>query len=97
MLDLSRSAAKPKVGEVVNIIPNHCCVVSNMVDEVYGIRDGTVEVTWPRAQGCAERRANRGSLLRRVGDDFDLDLAVHDESRLARSSAPASPSPKYCA
>ena len=39
-LDLSRSARSPKVGEVVNIIPNHCCVVSNMVDEVYGIRDG---------------------------------------------------------
>jgi D-serine deaminase-like pyridoxal phosphate-dependent protein len=49
MLDISRSAAKPKVGEVVNIIPNHCCVVSNMVDEVYGIRNGTVEVTWPVA------------------------------------------------
>ena len=49
MLDLSRSAAKPKVGEVISIIPNHCCVVSNMVDEVYGIRNGTVEVTWPVA------------------------------------------------
>ena len=33
--------------EVVNIIPNHCCVVSNMVDEVFGIRDGRVEVEWP--------------------------------------------------
>jgi D-serine deaminase-like pyridoxal phosphate-dependent protein len=49
MIDLSRSEEKPKVGEVVNIIPNHCCVVSNMVDEVYGIRDGTVEVVWPVA------------------------------------------------
>jgi D-serine deaminase-like pyridoxal phosphate-dependent protein len=49
MIDTSRSAAKPKVGEVVNIIPNHCCVVSNMVDEVYGVRDGAVEVVWPVA------------------------------------------------
>jgi D-serine deaminase-like pyridoxal phosphate-dependent protein len=49
MIDLSRSAERPKVGEVVNIIPNHCCVVSNMVDEVYGVRDGTVEVVWPVA------------------------------------------------
>ena len=49
MLDFSRSAAKPKVGEVVSVIPNHCCVVSNMVDEVYGVRDGKVEVTWPVA------------------------------------------------
>jgi len=49
MLDFSRSAAKPKVGEVVSVVPNHCCVVSNMVDEVYGIRDGRVEVVWPVA------------------------------------------------
>ena len=49
MIDLSRSAAKPKVGEVVSIIPNHCCVVTNMVDEVYGVRDGRVEVVWPVA------------------------------------------------
>src|SRR5262249_12485987 len=49
MLDFSRSAAKPKVGEVVSVIPNHCCVVSNMVDEVHGIRGGKVEVTWPVA------------------------------------------------
>ena len=49
IVDLSRSKAKPKVGEVVNVIPNHCCVVSNMVDEVYGLRDGAVEVVWPVA------------------------------------------------
>jgi D-serine deaminase-like pyridoxal phosphate-dependent protein len=49
MVDLSRSAKKPKVGEVINVIPNHCCVVSNMVDEVYGLRDGNVEVVWPVA------------------------------------------------
>jgi D-serine deaminase-like pyridoxal phosphate-dependent protein len=49
MIDLSRSAAKPRVGEVVNIIPNHCCVVSNMVDEVYGLRGDAVEVVWPVA------------------------------------------------
>jgi D-serine deaminase-like pyridoxal phosphate-dependent protein len=49
MIDLSRSAAKPKIGEVINIVPNHCCVVSNMVDEVHGIRDGQVEITWPVA------------------------------------------------
>ena len=49
MLDVSRSARKPKVGEVLRIVPNHCCVVSNMVDEVYGVRNGTVEVVWPVA------------------------------------------------
>ncbi len=49
MVDLSRSAQKPKVGDVVNVIPNHCCVVSNMVDQVYGIRNGVVETVWPVA------------------------------------------------
>jgi D-serine deaminase-like pyridoxal phosphate-dependent protein len=49
ILDFSRSAAKPKVGEVVRIVPNHCCVVSNMVDEVFGVRNGAVEVVWPVA------------------------------------------------
>jgi len=46
VLDLSACATKPKVGEVINVIPNHCCVVSNMVDEVYGIRKNRVEVVW---------------------------------------------------
>ena len=49
MIDLAASAARPKVGEVVRIVPNHCCVVSNMVDEVYGLRDGAVELVWPVA------------------------------------------------
>ncbi len=49
MIDFSASVKKPSVGEVINIIPNHCCVVSNMVDEVYGLRDGRVEVVWPVA------------------------------------------------
>jgi D-serine deaminase-like pyridoxal phosphate-dependent protein len=49
MVDFSRSAARPKVGEVISIIPNHACVVSNMVDEVHGVRGDTVEVVWPVA------------------------------------------------
>jgi D-serine deaminase-like pyridoxal phosphate-dependent protein len=49
MVDLSRSPAKPKIGEVISIIPNHTCVVSNMVDEVYGLRGDEVEVVWPVA------------------------------------------------
>jgi D-serine deaminase-like pyridoxal phosphate-dependent protein len=34
---------------VVEVVPNHCCVVSNMVDEVHGVRGGKVESTWPVA------------------------------------------------
>lgn len=48
-VDLSACNHRPEVGEVVNVIPNHCCVVSNMVDEVYGVRNGAVEVVWPVA------------------------------------------------
>ena len=49
IVDLSACPERPQVGDVVNVVPNHCCVVSNMVDEVYGVRNGTVEVTWPVA------------------------------------------------
>jgi D-serine deaminase-like pyridoxal phosphate-dependent protein len=49
VVDLSACAERPKVGDVVHVVPNHCCVVSNMVDELYGVRGGTVEVVWPVA------------------------------------------------
>lgn len=49
IVDLSASAKKPKVGEVVSVIPNHCCVVTNMMDEIFGVRGGKVEVVWPVA------------------------------------------------
>ncbi|HMB34370.1 MAG TPA: alanine racemase [Methylomirabilota bacterium] len=49
IVDLSACAERPKVGDIVHVVPNHCCVVSNMVDELYGIRGGTVEVVWPVA------------------------------------------------
>ena len=49
IVDLSACPERPKIGDVVSVVPNHCCVVSNMVDEVYGVRGGKVEVTWPVA------------------------------------------------
>ncbi len=49
IVDLAASARKPKVGETVSIIPNHCCVVTNMMDEVYGVRGGKVETVFPVA------------------------------------------------
>lgn len=49
VVDLAACAARPKVGDVVHVIPNHCCVVTNMMDEVYGVRNGEVEVAWPVA------------------------------------------------
>lgn len=37
-LDLSKCNERPKVGDVVRIVPNHVCVVVNMVDEVVMVR-----------------------------------------------------------
>jgi D-serine deaminase-like pyridoxal phosphate-dependent protein len=37
-LDLSRSNTRPAIGDVVRIVPNHVCVVVNMVDEVVMVR-----------------------------------------------------------
>ena len=48
-VDLTHCATRPRIGEVVEVIPNHCCAVSNINDEVHGVRDGVVEVTWPVA------------------------------------------------
>ncbi|CCD93001.1 putative amino acid processing enzyme-related protein (aldolase or racemase) [Bradyrhizobium sp. ORS 375] len=47
-LDLSRSNTRPNVGDVVRIVPNHVCVVVNMMDEVVMVRGdeivGTLQV-----------------------------------------------------
>lgn len=49
VVDLSACRTRPAVGDVVEVVPNHCCVVSNMVDEVYGLRGTRVEAVWPVA------------------------------------------------
>jgi D-serine deaminase-like pyridoxal phosphate-dependent protein len=37
-LDLARSNTRPDIGDVVRIVPNHVCVVVNMMDEVVMVR-----------------------------------------------------------
>lgn len=37
-LDLTRSNTRPNIGDVVRIVPNHVCVVVNMLDEVVMVR-----------------------------------------------------------
>jgi D-serine deaminase-like pyridoxal phosphate-dependent protein len=49
MLDLSRCASCPALGERVRIVPNHCCVVSNLHHEVSVVRDGELVGNWPVA------------------------------------------------
>ena len=51
-LDLARSNARPRVGEVVRVVPNHVCVVVNMVDRMIAVRgDKIVEVLPVAARG----------------------------------------------
>jgi D-serine deaminase-like pyridoxal phosphate-dependent protein len=41
-LDLAACDARPVVGEVVRIVPNHVCVVVNMVDRLIAVRGDTI-------------------------------------------------------
>jgi D-serine deaminase-like pyridoxal phosphate-dependent protein len=45
-VDFSACARKPEIGERLSIIPNHCCMVTSLFDEVVGARGDQVEVTW---------------------------------------------------
>lgn len=40
---LPASSGRPEIGEKVSVLPNHCCLVSNLFDRVYGVRNGVVE------------------------------------------------------
>jgi D-serine deaminase-like pyridoxal phosphate-dependent protein len=46
-VDFSACERRPEIGERLTVIPNHCCSVSNLVNQVTGVRGGEVEVTWP--------------------------------------------------
>ena len=41
-LDLTACNERPKVGDVVRVVPNHVCVVVNMVDQMIAVRGGEV-------------------------------------------------------
>ena len=51
-LDLAACNARPEIGDVVRVIPNHVCVVVNMVDRLVAVRgDRVVEVMEVAARG----------------------------------------------
>lgn len=41
-LDLSRTNSRPGIGDVVRVIPNHVCVVVNMVDRLIAVRGHSI-------------------------------------------------------
>jgi len=46
-LDLAGAAVRPRVGDRVEVIPNHCCVTVNLYDEMIAVRSGEVVESWP--------------------------------------------------
>jgi D-serine deaminase-like pyridoxal phosphate-dependent protein len=52
-VDFSACARKPEIGERVSIIPNHCCMVTSLFDEVIGVRENRVQEIWQVAARCA--------------------------------------------
>ncbi len=48
-VDMSACPERPTIGERVHVIPVHTCVVTNLHNQIYGVRGEEVEVTWPVA------------------------------------------------
>ncbi len=48
-LDLAKCNARPSVGDVVRVIPNHVCVVVNMFDQLIAVRGNKVVDVYPVA------------------------------------------------
>jgi D-serine deaminase-like pyridoxal phosphate-dependent protein len=48
-VDFFACERKPELGERLTVIPNHCCVVSNLFNQMVGLRHNRVEVIWPVA------------------------------------------------
>jgi len=45
-LKLAGESRKLKIGDLVEVIPNHVCAVVNLQDQLVGVRGGEVEVIW---------------------------------------------------
>jgi D-serine deaminase-like pyridoxal phosphate-dependent protein len=48
-LDLAKCNARPAVGDVLRVIPNHVCVVVNMLDQLVAVRGNEIVAVYPVA------------------------------------------------
>lgn len=48
-LDLTKCNARPSVGDIVRVVPNHVCVVVNMVDQLIAVRGHEIVDVYPVA------------------------------------------------
>jgi D-serine deaminase-like pyridoxal phosphate-dependent protein len=46
-VDMSACVDHPVIGDRVHVIPVHACVVTNLHNQIYGVRGEDVEVVWP--------------------------------------------------
>ena len=46
VVELPESSTRPRIGELVTIVPNSCDGVLASVDTLYGLRDGQIEHVW---------------------------------------------------
>jgi D-serine deaminase-like pyridoxal phosphate-dependent protein len=49
-VDITRAGRQFRIGDRLQIIPNHICVAMNLHEQVYGIRGEEVETCW-RVEG----------------------------------------------
>jgi len=47
ILDLTRTEWRPRVGDLVRLVPNHVCIVVHLNDTIHGVRGDVVESRWP--------------------------------------------------
>ncbi|MDR7484817.1 MAG: hypothetical protein QN187_05735 [Armatimonadota bacterium] len=79
-VDLSACRARPEVGEIVSVIPNHTCVVTNLHDRLAGGRHLTRAVHEPLgpprrpSQGTSSTPARRLSTLARMNRQSESRL-----------------------
>lgn len=45
-VDISQCGERPVIGERVSVIPVHTCVVTNLHNQIYGVRGEDIEVEW---------------------------------------------------
>ena len=58
IIELGDSDWKPKIGDMVRVVPNHVCIVVHLFDEIHGVRNDVVETSWPveaRGRGPVRR------------------------------------------
>jgi D-serine deaminase-like pyridoxal phosphate-dependent protein len=63
ILDLSKTAWRPRLGDQVRVVPNHVCIVVHLFDEIIGVRGQAVETRWPvaaRGRGPALNELDEG-------------------------------------